>query len=165
MAGKLKVGIFSFSCCEDSSIVFVELLNEHYKEWLKLVDFRYARILQTKNDPTGLDVAFVEGAVANEKDRQKVLDIRKNSKKVVAIGSCACNAQPAGQRNMFDEETKREIQFIVDKFKMAPKVESIPEVIKVDDLVAGCPMDENHFIAVLNKYLEEFGIVEKTAKA
>ena len=158
MAGKLKVGLFSFSCCEDSSIVFVELLNDHYKEWLPLVDFKYARIMKTKNDPTDLDVAFVEGAIANERDRQKVLDIRKNSKKVVAIGACACNGQPAGQRNMFDPETKKEIQFIVDKFKMMEKVLSVPEVIPVDDQVAGCPMDEKRFIAVLEKYLVEFGI-------
>ena len=59
---------------------------------------------------------------------------------------------------MFDPETKKEIQFIVDKFKMMDKVLSVPEVIPVDDQVAGCPMDEKRFIAVLEKYLVEFGI-------
>ncbi|MBI2597873.1 MAG: hypothetical protein HYW50_01620 [Candidatus Diapherotrites archaeon] len=45
---KLKIGWFSFSCCEDSSIVFSELLNDHYKEWLKLIDFKNVRLLYGK---------------------------------------------------------------------------------------------------------------------
>ncbi|MFH1257982.1 MAG: hypothetical protein ABIG96_03330 [Candidatus Micrarchaeota archaeon] len=158
MAKKLKVGLFSFSCCEDSSILFLEILNEHYKEWLPLLDFRYARVLKTKNELSDIDVAFVEGAIANEHDRQKVLEIRKNSKKVVAIGSCACTGLPAGQRNTFNESQKKEIKFLVQKFNMLDKVLSIPQVVQVDDLVVGCPMDEQKFVEVLGKYLKEFGV-------
>ncbi len=158
MAEKLRVGLFSFSCCEDSSIVFVELLNDHFKEWSQVLDFKYARILQTKNEMTEMDVAFIEGAITSEKDKQKVLGIREKAKKVVAIGSCAVNGQPAGQRNNFDEETKAEIKFLVEKFHQLEKVLSIPEIIKVDETVGGCPMDENKFLQVMDKYLVEFGV-------
>jgi coenzyme F420-reducing hydrogenase gamma subunit len=161
MEKKLRVGLFSFSCCEDSSIIFVEMLNDHWKEWSKLIDFKYARILQTKNSLEEMDVAIIEGAIAHEKDRQKVLEIRKLAKKVVAIGSCACTGLPAGQRNLFNEETKKEIQFIVDKIGMSEKVLSIPQIITVEDMVVGCPMDENRFLEVLNKYLAEFEVIPK----
>jgi coenzyme F420-reducing hydrogenase gamma subunit len=161
MAKKLRVGLFSFSCCEDSSIIFVEMMNDHWKEWAKLIDFKYARILQTKNSMEEMDVAIIEGAIANEKDKAKVLEIRKLAKKVVAIGSCACSGLPAGQRNLFNEETKKEIQFIVDKIGMSEKVLSIPQIITVEDMVVGCPMDENKFLEVLNKYLMEFEIIPK----
>ena len=161
MGKKLALGIFSFSCCEDSSIVLVEMMNDHWKDWAKLIDFKYARILQTKNTLGEMDVAIIEGAIAHDKDRQKVLEIRKLAKKVIAIGSCACVGLPAVQRNLFNEETKKEIQFIIDKFGMQEKVESIPQIIHVDDMVLGCPMDEAKFLEVLNKYLVEFEIVPK----
>ena len=30
---RLVVGWFSFTCCEDSTILFTELLNDHFDEW------------------------------------------------------------------------------------------------------------------------------------
>jgi len=30
---KLKIGWFSFTCCEDSTIMFTEMLNDHFFAW------------------------------------------------------------------------------------------------------------------------------------
>lgn len=158
MAKKLKVGWFSFSCCEDSTIIFVELLNQYHKEWLKLLDFKHARILKRNNELKNIDVAFVEGAIASEKDAEELRKIRAESKRLVAIGACACEGMPSAQRNNFDSETKEEIRFIIERFKLYDRVLSIKEVVKVDDFVPGCPMIEGKFIEILNKYLQEFGV-------
>ena len=57
---KLKIGWFSFTCCEDSTIILTELLNDHFFEWRDLLDIRYAKTFKTKNVLDSLDVAFVE---------------------------------------------------------------------------------------------------------
>jgi coenzyme F420-reducing hydrogenase gamma subunit len=88
-----------------------------------------------------------------------VKKIRKESKKVVAIGSCACVGMPSSQRNLFDEKTKKEINKILIRFQYAEKVKKLSDVITVDEMVPGCPMDENNFLRILNKYLKEFGII------
>jgi len=155
---KLKIGWFSFSCCEDSSIVFTELLNDHFLEWAKVIDFQYVRILKSKNKLEGLDVAFVEGAIASKKQEKKLLEIRNNCKKLVAVGSCAINAMPSAQRNLFDPKRKKEIEFLIDRFKMAKEVKPLKKVIKVDSIVPGCPMDEKKFLDVVDKCLVEFKI-------
>ena len=54
----------------------------------------------------GLDVAFVEGAIASARERKFVEKIRKNCKRLVAIGSCACTGMPSAQRNTFDKKRK-----------------------------------------------------------
>jgi hypothetical protein len=41
---KLVIGWFSFTCCEDSSIVLTEILNTKFFEWKKNIEFRYMRI-------------------------------------------------------------------------------------------------------------------------
>lgn len=72
---KLIVGWFSFTCSEDSTILFTELLNQHFDEWKNLVDFKSLNPLKSKNDYDSLDVAFIEGAVSSEKQAEEVRQI------------------------------------------------------------------------------------------
>ncbi len=156
MKKKLRVGWFSFSCCEDSTIIFTELLNDHYKEWLDKIEFCSALVLKKKSEIKNLDVAFVEGAITSQKQEDKLLEIRKESKKLVAIGACACVGMPSTQRNLFDEKTNEEIKNLLIRFQYADKVRKLSEVVRVDDQVPGCPMNEDIFLQKINKYLQEF---------
>ena len=160
MSKKLKMGWFSFSCCNDSTIVFTELLNTNFQKWEKLIEFQYFPLLKKKNKLTGLDVAFVEGAIAKEEDKKRLKQIRKNCKRLIAIGSCAVNAEPAGQRNDFNKKKKKEIEQLVKKLKLCKKVHPLSDIVKIDDLVSGCPMSERKFILILNKQLKYFKIIK-----
>ncbi len=156
---KLRVGWFSFACCEDSTIMMTEMLNERWQDWKKKIDFVHARVLKADNELKNIDVSFVEGAIATDKDARRVKEIRANSKYVVAIGACAVDGMPAAQRNLFDKKTKKEIVVILERFKHREKVVPLKDVIKVDDFVPGCPMQEDVFLQVLDKYLKKFGVV------
>ena len=158
MSDKLKIGWFSFSCCEDNTIIFTEMLNDYYEEWVKVVDFQHIRVLKRNNKIEGLDVAFVEGAIASNKDEKELKKIRANCKKLIAVGSCAINGMPAAQRNKFDPKRKHEIEFLIRKFHMNKKVLTLKEVVKVDDEVTGCPMTEEAFLQGLNRCFKEFKI-------
>lgn len=157
---KLVVGWFSFTCCEDSTILLTELLNDHFDEWKKVVEFRYLRPLKSKNDATGLDVAFIEGAISSEKQAEEVKKIRENARYVVAIGACACTGLPTASRNTLegDKITER-IKSYMSTFDYSQKVKKLEDVIKVDDKVNGCPMIVPVFLAALTKYLKLFAIV------
>ncbi|MBI4021402.1 MAG: FAD-dependent oxidoreductase [Candidatus Aenigmarchaeota archaeon] len=155
---KIRVGWFSFSCCEDSTIVFTELLNDHWDEWKRVVEIPYARALRSVNDPTNLDIAFVEGAIASERAAQEVREIRKNARTLIAVGACAVTGMPSAQRNQFDEPRTREIMPILRAFDYSKKVQPVHEVVPVDDQVPGCPMTEAGFLAVLKKHLVEAGV-------
>lgn len=158
MSKKLRIGWFSFSCCEDSTIIFTEILNDHYIEWRDKVEICSATVLQKRSEIKNIDVSFVEGAITSQKQEEKLLEIRLESKKLVAIGACACVGMPSSQRNLFDDATKEEIRNITIRFQYADIVKKLSEIVKVDDQVPGCPMDENIFLQVVNKYLKEFGI-------
>jgi len=43
---KIKIGWFSFSCCEDNTIVMTEVMNEHWREWKKIFDFTAKSVQQ-----------------------------------------------------------------------------------------------------------------------
>jgi len=156
--GKLRIGWFSFACCEDSTIMMTELMNERWKDWKKQIDFAHARVLQSKNELKDLDVAFVEGSIATEPDVKAVKKIRKNSKYLVAIGACAVDGMPAAQRNTFDPELKKEIAVVLARFKHREKVVPVKEIVKVDDSVPGCPMQTDVFLDILDKYMKMFKV-------
>ena len=153
---KLRVGWFTFTCSEDSSIVLIELLNKHYFEWKEKVDFRYCRPLKSKNLFDSFDVAFVEGAISNDRDREKLLEVRAKSRYLVATGACACTGYPSAQRNDFPEQLSAQIEPFIRRWNLYRKVLRVDEVVKVDDKVDGCPMIEARFIEVLDKYIAQF---------
>lgn len=157
---KLIVGWFSFTCSEDSTILLTELLNDHLEDWKKVVEFRHLKALKTKNSMTNLDVAFVEGAISSDSQVKEAQKIRDNAKYVVAIGACACTGLPSASRNEFtDEQINERIKWYMSNFNYGKNVKKLGDIIKVDDLVPGCPMNAPAFLSVLNKYLKLFEIV------
>ena len=158
---KLVVGWFSFTCCEDSTILLTELLNDHLDEWKKVLEFRHAKALKTNNSLAGLDVAFIEGAISSASQAKEARQIRENAKYVVAIGACACTGQPSTSRNQFvDEQINERIQWYLSHFDYGKEVRRLNEVIQVDDMVRGCPMKVPSFLQTLKKYLELFNITQ-----
>lgn len=153
---KIKVGWFTFTCCEGCAIIFIELLNDHFEEWKEKIDFKYLKTLKSNNKLTKLDLAIVEGAISTKEDLKLLKKIREKSKYVMAVGSCAVTGMPAGLRNNFDEKRKGEIMNVLRKFDYLERVEPASKYVKIDSVVNGCPMDEKGFVNELNRYLKIF---------
>lgn len=139
--------------------MLTEMLNDNFFTWKKLLNFKHFNVLKSKNDMSDLDVAFVEGAIASEHDKEKLLKIRENAKYLVAIGSCAVTGLPSGHRNSFDDKLKAEIAPYLLQYHQNEKVYALHELVKVDDSVPGCPMVEAEFLKVVDKYLKLFKII------
>jgi sulfhydrogenase subunit delta len=152
---KIKIGWFTFSCCEDNTIVMTEVMNDHWQEWKEIFDFRYVPVLKSKNIFDEFDIAFVEGAIASPAHEARVKDIRQRSKKLVAIGACAVTGLPSGQRNNFTPGQLEEVQFLIDRFGALPKVLKVSDVVKVDVEIGGCPMDPKIFLEKVNGLVGE----------
>lgn len=152
---KIKIGWFSFSCCEDNTIVMTEIMNDHWQEWKKIFDFRHVRVLKSKNIFDEFDIAFIEGAVASQEQENKIKEIRNISKKVVAVGACAVTGLPASQRNTFTPEQKASIAFLIARFNALPEVKKLSDVIKVDVDIPGCPMTPEVFLEKVNALVAE----------
>jgi coenzyme F420-reducing hydrogenase gamma subunit len=154
MAAKKKIGFFSFTCCEGCIVVFIELLNKKYDEYMKKVKITNFRALKTDKKIKDLDVAFVEGAISTESEIRKLKEIRENTKFLVALGSGASNGYPSNQRNNFDEKKKKEIQKLLEKFHQNKTIEPIKTYVKVDDEIPGCPVDQKLLEEKIEGYLK-----------
>lgn len=150
---KKRVGIFSLTCDEGCSIMLAEIFNKKLVSWLPKIELAYFLSIKNHADYEYLDIALVEGVVTSEKDKETIQKIRSKSKILIAMGSCAMTALPSGQRNTFTPDQMEEIKEHMEKYHFLPKALSLKEVVNVDDEIAGCPIEEEKFVEVFEKYL------------
>lgn len=153
MAKKKKVGIFSFTCDEGCSIYLIEIFNDKLVPWLEQMELKYFLSIKDKVEIKDFDIVLAEGVISTEKDKKEIEEIRQNTKVLIAMGTCAITGQPSGQRNKFNDKQLEEIKGDLKKWNFLPQVLSIKEAVKVDDEVAGCPIDQAKFIEIFEKHL------------
>lgn len=153
---KIRVGFFSFTCCEGCIVSFVEVLNKKFFEYKEKFDFVHLRILRPDvGKIQKMDIAFVEGAISNKDELKKLKEIRKKSKKLVAFGSGAINGWPSNLSNEIKGERRESIEFVLKKIDQLKKISPITDFVKIDDKVPGCPVEEKVLIKKINSYIKE----------
>lgn len=150
---KRRVGVFSLTCDEGCSIYLTEIFNQKLIPWLEKMELIYFLSVKNKADFSNLDVALVEGVVTSKKDQEELEKIRSSAKILIAMGTCAMSALPSGQRNTFTPEQKEQIQEHLEIYDFLPRALALKEVVTVDDEIPGCPISEEIFIKIFEKYL------------
>lgn len=126
-------------------------------EWLfelaTFVDVVYSPIADVKEFPSDVDIALVEGAVANTDNVELAHQVRANSKVVVSFGDCAVSGNVTAMRNPLGDPAAILEQVYVaapDRDGVVPSAAGIvpallPQVlplhrlIDVDAYLPGCP--------------------------
>ena len=134
------------------------LMDDYLSQWKERIEFVEARVLRKGKTDEPLDVAFVEGAITADEQAEKLKKLRARTKKLIAIGSCACTGAPSALRNEFDLKRQEEIEFILDRFKYVEKVRKIEDIVSIDGKVVGCPMNTKLFLETLNSLFIESGL-------
>lgn len=134
---KKSLAIFSLTCCEGCQF---ELLSfyDHFKELLKFYDVKNFRLGQEINLPGPFDVAIIEGSPDGEKQIDFLRQIRKHTKTVIAIGSCAHLGGIQSERNRLPKD-------LIGK----ASVKTVLDVIKIDFVLPGCPISHTELINCL----------------
>jgi NAD-reducing hydrogenase small subunit len=127
-------------------------------EWLfelgQIADLVYSPLADIKQFPQGVDLALVEGAVANEENFELAKTIRKRSKFVVSFGDCAVTGNVTAMRNSHGtgESVVRTVYLVPPEGSQArlpsdreivpallDQVLPLHKVIPVDFFLPGCP--------------------------
>lgn len=158
------------SGCHMSLLDLDERLIDLFTQQVELV---YSPIADIKSFPTDVDVALVEGAVANVDHLELAHQIRANSKIVVSFGDCAVTGNVTSLRNRLGvDDLLTEVYRNgsgqaprgndADRIMPAllPRVLPLHQVIKVDAFITGCPPDPERIwhaiIALAQHQLPEF---------
>lgn len=153
---KPNVAIFDFSSCEGCELQIANL-EEAVIDVTKLVDIVSFREVM-KEHSEDYDIAIVEGSIARPMDEERLKHIRAKAKVLIALGACAHLGGVQRMGNKFGpEENKKEVYGMADqkdvadsnKFFETPRHKALDEVVKVDYVIPGCPINKNEFAKVI----------------
>lgn len=145
---KPQVAFFDFTSCEGCQLNKLNFENDllDILKHVDLVEFREAM------DDTAdfYDIAFIEGSISSPSCVERIHDIRRRSKILVALGACAVSGGINAMKNLQPIDDVRETVYGSDKylFSTLPAM-PISSVVKVDYEVLGCPMTQQDFLQLL----------------
>ena len=140
---KLRVAVYRLTSCSGCVLKLIDLLNRcpEFLERLEFVHFKELGIVSESVDR--VDVAIVEGAVTTPRDEELVKRVRRSSRILVAVGTCAIAGGVAALRNWMSlEEAKRAVYPEPERIESLDRVRPVSETVSVDFEVPGCPVDE-----------------------
>ncbi len=147
---KPKIGIFDFACCEGCQLQIVNM-EEDLLNLLALVDpVEWREAMSDQSDH--YDIAIVEGSITRDEDAERLRKVRESADYVIALGACATIGGVNKLQNNFAIE---DVQVMVygDAANMphlaSTPAQAIHEVVKVDYMVHGCPIDAHELTHVV----------------
>jgi len=163
--GKIRLATAWLGGCSGCHMSFLDL-DERLIDLAAAVDLVYSPIADVKVFPEAVDVALVEGAVANVDHLELAQEIRARSKIVVRFGDCAVTGNVTSLRNRLQvndllTQVYREGPGGIprggeaDKIVPAllPRVYPLHQVITVDAFIPGCPPDPDRIWAAVSALL------------
>lgn len=134
-----RIAVFDFTSCEGCQL---QLANkeETLVDFLKAVDVVNFREISSQASDA-YEIAFIEGAVSRSDEIERLIEIRKRAKLLVALGSCACFGGVARLKNAYDlDAANREVYG--NRPKETLPVRPVKEIVKVDLEIPGCPVSK-----------------------
>ena len=149
---KPTIAIVSLTCCEGCQVAILDL-GEKFLELTGHLTLGEMGLLEETPEPENFDIVFVEGAPITEKNKERLFDLRKRSKILVALGSCA---SLGGIAEIKDYQDKNErIRYVYKNFESInnPDIKSLKELVKVDLEIPGCPINKDEFLEIATKLI------------
>jgi len=144
---KPKVGVFGITGCAGDQLVILNC-EDQLMDILKMLDIRSFHTAISKNDEKcNLDIAFVEGAVLQPEEITLLKEIRKRSRLLVALGTCAVWGGVAAMKNEVSrEKLKNQIYGPPGKMFKSIPAQPLHSFVKVDFSISGCPIEKEQFL-------------------
>jgi NAD-reducing hydrogenase small subunit len=127
-------------------------MDERLIELADKMELVYSPLADVKKYPGNVDIALVEGAIANVEHQEFAKIIRRNSRFVISFGDCAVSGNVTSLRNRYPTEAvlKRSYIDLADgeptlpsEFttiaELIPSARPLHEYITVDAFLHGCP--------------------------
>ncbi|MGA1848690.1 MAG: NADH:ubiquinone oxidoreductase [Thermoplasmatota archaeon] len=151
---KPRVAFFDFASCEGCQLQVVNLEEKILDliDVVEVVSFREAM----KEHSDDYDIAFIEGSIQRPMDEERLKNIRKNAKILVALGACACIGGVNKLRNEWTvdevkEEVYKDAEIEGNKLFDVFPTKAVDEVVDVDFYIPGCPINRNEFAKMVSQ--------------
>jgi coenzyme F420-reducing hydrogenase gamma subunit len=151
---KPKIAIVSLTCCEGCEFAILDL-GKRFLELTKDLEVKNFRLIEedAHNADEKYDVVFVEGSPITKANLTKLKSLRERSKILIGLGNCAImggihQIKNWGNKTKIAKTVYKNLQGLDN-----PEIKRLDEVVKVDFMIPGCPINAEDFLEVVNNLL------------
>jgi NAD-reducing hydrogenase small subunit len=162
---KLRLATAWLGGCSGCHMSLLDL-GERLVELAGAIELVYGPLVDAKEFPAGVDVALIEGAVANIDNLELIQQIRERSRIVVSLGDCAVTGNVTSLRNFFTVDdlltavyhagpgsAPHGAEAVRELPALLPRVLPLHQVVPVDVFLPGCPPDPERIWTALSALL------------
>ena len=150
---KPKLAVWKFSSCDGCQLTLLDCEDE-LLDIAGAIDI--AHFLEATSEIKGgpYDISLVEGSITTPHDRERIQEIRKNSKVLITIGACATAGGIQSLRNFADVEAFTSVVYAHPEYiSTLAKSDAIADHVQVDFELRGCPINKRQLLEVVSAYL------------
>lgn len=148
-----KLAVWKFASCDGCQLTLLDCEEQllALARHLTIVNFAEASSLVGRGP---YDLSLVEGSVTTAQEQQRIVDIRRRSKVLVAIGACATSGGIQALRNFRDVNEFAAIVYArPDYIKTLERSTPISAHVPVDFELRGCPIGKEQLLETIDAFL------------
>lgn len=143
----LRLAIAGLTACSGCQLSILNCEDE-LPEMLEHFDFSFFPMACSPVELSGkYDVSLVEGCISTPHEKEFLLELRKRSFNLIALGTCAVWGGVAALKNNENREMLRQ-QVYGDSMIAAETFNptALHEIVQVDAVITGCPPEKDELI-------------------
>lgn len=155
MADKPKLAVWKFASCDGCQLSLLDCEDEllTVADHITIANFPEAS-RAVLDGP--YDLSLVEGSITTAHDRDRLQEVRRQSKFLVTIGACATAGGIQALRNFTDVQAFMNIVYAKPEYISTLDTSTpIAAHVKVDFELRGCPINKHQLLEVINAFLNK----------
>lgn len=152
-ASKPTLAVWKFASCDGCQLSLLSLTDE-LLDLADAVHVAYFLEASSAVDSGPYDLSLVEGSITTPQDAERILEVRRQSRRVATIGACATAGGIQALRNFADVDDFLAMVYAEPSY-IATLGTSTPvsDHIDVDFELQGCPVDRHQLLEVVSALL------------
>ncbi len=146
---RLRVAVHKFASCDGCQLAFLNA-GPTLLALSERVEFVHFAELGPVDPEAAVDVAFIEGSVCTEEEKERLQTIRANARLLISLGACATAGGLQALRNLADGEAwLSELYPQRHWLDALPRATPLSEHVTIDLAVWGCPVNGEQLLRLL----------------
>lgn len=147
------LAVWKFASCDGCQLSLLDL-EEALLAIADAVDVAYFRTATSRESSGPFDLSLVDGSISTPHDVERIHDVRRRSRFLVALGACATTGGIQALRNFTDVRRYAEVVYARPEYVATLATSrGIADYVPVDFELRGCPPDRHQLYEVVSAFL------------